>query len=578
MPSTIHVPPRASFEQDVGETPTADIEASVSFEPRGYSTDSKDQSESAVDTTATDYNMPSFLSAPSSRVRRRSELAFSRPQKPVQDDTLSAYEMPPVAPHVSARVRALPPDVPEEEIEIEKGKIELPETAVSSAMPTPAPSLYYSDGVALTSAVNHRTSSQRRLGMLHFLALCFNFFLEGWNDGTTGPMLPTFQERYNLGFIVVSMVFVLNMVGFVLGAFVLVPLTEKYGFGKVTSLYHVFRCVNFAVPPSLPPLIGLFPGASFQLAAYSMLASGGPFPLIVIAYGLAGFGMSLQNSLANAFVGNLKSGTAAKLCLLHGSYGFGAFAAPLVATQFANQEHWSYHYFTSLGIAVANTAILSALFRFRTQDEIMLEAGEEAAEPAAQGGSSLRNILGIRSIHIMAAFVLIYVGVEVTLGGWIVTFIIRERHGGPTSGYISSGFFGGMTVGRVGLIRLNSFIGESNALTVYAIISIVLEITVWAVPSLIENAVAVSMIGVLIGPMYPIVVNHATKIFPKWILGGALGIISGFGQTGSAFLPFITGVLAAKFGIGSLQPLVVSMMAFMTVLWWIVPKTPRRTD
>jgi hypothetical protein len=29
------------------------------------------------------------------------------------------------------------------------------------------------------------------------------------------------------------------------------------------------------------------------------------------------------------------------------------------------------------------------------------------------------------------------------LAGWIVTYIIDERHGGPKSGYISSGFFGG---------------------------------------------------------------------------------------------------------------------------------------
>jgi len=27
--------------------------------------------------------------------------------------------------------------------------------------------------------------------------------------------------------------------------------------------------------------------------------------------------------------------------------------------------------------------------------------------------------------------------------GWIVTYVIQVRHGGPSSGYISSGFFGG---------------------------------------------------------------------------------------------------------------------------------------
>jgi len=46
--------------------------------------------------------------------------------------------------------------------------------------------------------------------------------------------------------------------------------------------------------------------------------------------------------------------------------------------------------------------------------------------------------------------------VEVTLGGWIVTYVIEVRGGGPSSGYISSGFFGGLTFGRVALLWVNS--------------------------------------------------------------------------------------------------------------------------
>ena len=52
-------------------------------------------------------------------------------------------------------------------------------------------------------------------------------------------------------------------------------------------------------------------------------------------------------------------------------------------------------------------------------------------------------------MHILAVFSLIYVGVEVTIGGWIVSYIIDERGGGPDSGYISSGFFGGECAGNI---------------------------------------------------------------------------------------------------------------------------------
>ena len=81
------------------------------------------------------------------------------------------------------------------------------------------------------------------------------------------------------------------------------------------------------------------------------------------------------------------------------------------------------------------------------------------------------------------------------------------------------------------------------------------ELVVWFVPSLIGGAVAVSLVGVLLGPIYPIVMNEAGRILPRWLLTGCIGWIAGFGQTGSAILPFMTGAIASKTGIKSLQPL-----------------------
>jgi fucose permease len=82
-----------------------------------------------------------------------------------------------------------------------------------------------------------------------------------------------------------------------------------------------------------------------------------------------------------------------------------------------------------------------------------------------------------------------------------------------------------------------------------------LELVVWFVPSLIGDAVAVSIVGVFLGPIYPIVMNESSRILPHWLLTGSIGWIAGFGQAGSAVLPFMTGALASKTGIKSLQPL-----------------------
>jgi hypothetical protein len=118
----------------------------------------------------------------------------------------------------------------------------------------------------------------------------------------------------------------------------------------------------------------------------------------------------------------------------------------------------------------------------------------------------------------------------------MVTYIQEKRGGGAAAGYISSGFFGGLALGRVllmGLHRLVRSPAESqrpsfahpradrrksrhvslhgashrvSSITRHIIVSEVLDrslqATVWAVPSLIENGIAVSVIGLFLGGSY----------------------------------------------------------------------------
>lgn len=87
-----------------------------------------------------------------------------------------------------------------------------------------------------------------------------------------------------------------------------------------------------------------------------------------------------------------------------------------------------------------------------------------------------------------------------------------------------------------------------------------LELVVWLVPSFLSGAISVSFVGLLLGPIYPIIMNHAGKVLPPWLLTGSIGWIAGFGQAGSAIIPFITGALASSKGIQSLQPLCVFLL------------------
>lgn len=46
--------------------------------------------------------------------------------------------------------------------------------------------------------VDTESSTVKLLAALQYSSLCFTLFLAGWNDGTTGPLLPRMQENYNV--------------------------------------------------------------------------------------------------------------------------------------------------------------------------------------------------------------------------------------------------------------------------------------------------------------------------------------------------------------------------------------------
>ena len=94
---------------------------------------------------------------------------------------------------------------------------------------------------------------------------------------------------------------------------------------------------------------------------------------------------------------------------------------------------------------------------------------------------------------------------------------------------------------------------------------------VWLVPSFIGGAISVSIIGILLGPMYPIAINHTARVLPRHLVNGTVGWVCAAGAAGSALLPFLTGTMASKWGIESLQPLCVFQSPIPLVLKIKVP-------
>lgn len=126
-------------------------------------------------------------------------------------------------------------------------------------------------------------------------------------------------------------------------------------------------------------------------------------------------------------------------------------------------------HFIKVGLGVVE--LTSSLYTF--WGATAREYRESVAQHDGGGGqkNSLRQALfsrpWARTTWLCSVFLLGYVGIEVALGGWIVTFMIRVRQGGAfASGMTAMGFWLGVTVGRVVLGFVTPRLGEKTAIAV----------------------------------------------------------------------------------------------------------------
>lgn len=73
----------------------------------------------------------------------------------------------------------------------------------------------------------------------------------------------------------------------------------------------------------------------------------------------------------------------------------------------------------------------------------------------ADSGETLKFMIKKPITWMIAGFLLAYVGLEVTVGGWIVDYLREVRGADANAGYVATGFWGGLTVGRAVLVPVN---------------------------------------------------------------------------------------------------------------------------
>ena len=375
------------------------------------------------------------------------------------------------------------------------------------------------------------------------VALSFaSFILIGASDGANGVLIPSLQTQYGIDKGTLSLVFLSGTAGYLSAAFSSGPLVAALGLRRLLLLAGATFALGAGIMSLTPPFLALIPG------------------LLLI-----GFGAGILDAGLNAYIAGLPR-SAPILNFLHAFYGAGALLGPLVATAVLTLGGpWSRVYF--LWVLVAIVVLIGCGLVF---------PGRPPAIPGESGGGLLAGALRQRVIWLGALFLLIYVGTEVSVGGWSYSLLTETRHA-PTvlAGWAVSGYWAGLTVGRIVLGALSNQVGAERLIQgcLGGVAAGVLLL--WGSQGMVLNAAGLALIGFSLGPIFPTTIALLSTRVPARLLPSGIGFVASAASMGAALLFWVAGTLADHFGLPAVLPYVLGLTVLLIAVWLALSATPR---
>ncbi|ODV95858.1 hypothetical protein PACTADRAFT_49301 [Pachysolen tannophilus NRRL Y-2460] len=421
-------------------------------------------------------------------------------------------------------------------------------------------------------------------------AVCLWSFSGGASDGAPGAILSYIEDYYNISYSIVSLIWLSNAAGFIVVALCSDFLDAKLGKRKMACGGCFLTSIMFAI-----------------------VSSGTIYPIICIGFFIGGLGSAMCLSQMNIFLSRFDKAST-YLGWFHGSYGAGATASPIISTIMVNAGiQWHFYYLILLGLAISN--LINLWFSFQGADEdlrpwdhreavhgediITSSAIEEeeqeqenielrtrpvrsetkiidTVEPVIPKGDFKLAVKNLRT-WLLTLFVFNYQAAEVSMGGWIVSFLENYRDGNKSSiGYVASGFWAGLTIGRLFLVhRIHKYAGAKRGVTIAAIGAIIFVLLAWLVNIIILEAVFISIAGIFVGPIYPLMITVATRVLPRKIQVISLTIMTSGGSSGGAVWPFMVGLISEFVGTFVVMPVFIGLFSVVLIVWTILPNPDR---
>ena len=146
-----------------------------------------------------------------------------------------------------------------------------------------------------------------------------------------------------------------------------------------------------------------------HIVAFTVVSLHPPFPVLVVLYGLSGFGNGLTDACYCAWVGVMHKSNQIQ-GFMHSAYSVGALCAPLISTSMVvhSRLEWFNYFYIMVGLAVVEWAGLVTTFWRKTG------AVYRAEHPRDEGskGAGTKEALRSKVTWLGAVYFFTYMGVE----------------------------------------------------------------------------------------------------------------------------------------------------------------------
>lgn len=382
------------------------------------------------------------------------------------------------------------------------------------------------------------------------IAMAFLAFISlGLPDGLPGVTWPFIRETFDRPLGNLGILLVCGTGGYLFSGLAGGSIVRRTGLGvvlTVSSAAMVVTLLTYALTPSFYLLI---PAAILGGLASGAIDTG------INLYGARRFSPRVMN-------------------WLHGSWGLGATAGPLLMTAaITSGAGWRWGY-ALIALILAGMAVMF-LVTMRRWEEGRGTGGE--GDGVAMAVAPFTDALRHPVIWLNVGLFMVYCGVEMAAGQWLFTLLTRQRGiDVGTAGTIAGLYWGALTFGRLVFGQVTARVRPLNALRAGLAIALVSACLFAWFPTPAVGMAAALGLGFGLAPTFPTLVSLTPIRVGDAIAPHAVGFQMTAAGAGATLIPGALGWLAQHLGLSVLPVWLVLGMLILIGLSEFTERLVRR--